>query len=108
MRGIDYATLPKYDTRRTAQLEIEKFTKGVAVITKTFSFSQIVNPSLKRIVPSLMALLLSICVLQPTPGQVKSSSGADSIKIPFESYKLPNGLTVILSVDRAIPTVAVD
>ena len=30
------------------------------------------------------------------------------IKIPFETYKLPNGLTVILSVDRATPTVAVN
>ena len=78
------------------------------MITKTLSFRQIVNPSLKRIALPLVALLLSICVLQPTLGQVKSSSGADSIKIPFESYKLPNGLTVILSIDRAIPTVAVD
>jgi zinc protease len=30
------------------------------------------------------------------------------IKIPFETYKLPNGLTVILSVDRATPTIAVN
>jgi zinc protease len=33
---------------------------------------------------------------------------ATSIDIPFESYKLPNGLTVIMSVDRATPTVAVN
>jgi len=52
--------------------------------------------------------LLSICVVQSTPGQRKSPNGSDSIKIPFESYKLPNGLTVILSVERATPTVAVD
>jgi zinc protease len=39
-------------------------------------------------------------------GQKKSSS--DSIKIPFETYKLPNGLTVILSLDRTTPTVAVN
>jgi zinc protease len=31
-----------------------------------------------------------------------------SVKIPFETYTLPNGLTVILSVDRSTPTVAVD
>jgi zinc protease len=30
------------------------------------------------------------------------------IKIPYESYKLPNGLTVILSVDKTTPTVAVN
>jgi zinc protease len=30
------------------------------------------------------------------------------IKIPFETYKLPNGLTVIMSVDRTTPTVAVN
>ena len=45
------------------------------------------------------------CVLQPVLGQRGSAS---AIKIPFETYKLPNGLTVILSVDRAIPTVAVN
>jgi len=56
------------------------------VITKTFSFRQIVNPSLKTLALPLMALLLSIAVLHRTPGQVKTSSGADSIKIPFESY----------------------
>jgi zinc protease len=45
------------------------------------------------------------CVLQPVLGQRGS---ANAIKISFETYKLPNGLTVILSVDRAIPTVAVN
>jgi len=34
--------------------------------------------------------------------------GGDTIKIPFEQFKLPNGLTVILSVDRTTPTVAVN
>jgi zinc protease len=32
---------------------------------------------------------------------------SDSIKIPFETYMLPNGLSVILSIDRSTPTVAV-
>jgi zinc protease len=45
------------------------------------------------------------CSLQPVLGQ---NGSANAIKIPFETYKLPNGLTVILSVDRSIPTVAVD
>jgi zinc protease len=31
-----------------------------------------------------------------------------SINIPFESYTLPNGLTVVLSQDRTTPTVAVN
>jgi zinc protease len=30
------------------------------------------------------------------------------IKIPYETYKMPNGLTVILSVDKTTPTVAVN
>jgi zinc protease len=33
---------------------------------------------------------------------------AAQIKIPYETYKLPNGLTVILSVDKTTPTVAVN
>jgi zinc protease len=31
-----------------------------------------------------------------------------TINIPFETYTLPNGLTVVLSVDRTTPTVAVN
>jgi zinc protease len=54
---------------------------------------------------SLVALLLTICVVQPTLGQKPASS---SIKLPFETYKLPNGLTVIMSVDKTTPTVTVD
>ncbi|HKE55758.1 MAG TPA: pitrilysin family protein [Pyrinomonadaceae bacterium] len=55
-----------------------------------------------------VVLLLTICAVQPLVAQRKTESGASAIKIPFESYKLPNGLNVILSVDRATPTVAVD
>lgn len=60
----------------------------------------------KRRVLSCLALLLTVGLLQPTFGQKKSSE--TSIKIPFETYKLPNGLNVILSVDKTTPTVAVD
>jgi zinc protease len=56
----------------------------------------------------LLALLLSVMCVQPLFGQRKGSGPSDSIKIPFESYKLANGLTVILSVDHTTPTVAVD
>jgi len=38
----------------------------------------------------------------------KNNPASDSIKIPFDTYKLPNGLTVILSEDHTIPTVAVN
>jgi zinc protease len=33
---------------------------------------------------------------------------SDSVNIPFTTYTLPNGLTVILSVDHTTPTVAVE
>jgi zinc protease len=61
----------------------------------------------KRRVLSVLALVLTIALAQPLLGQ-KKSSVSDSIKIPFETYKLPNGLTVILSEDRTTPTVTVD
>ena len=49
--------------------------------------------------PILVALLITCCLAQTAVAQ---------LKIPFETYKLPNGLTVILSVDRTTPTVAVN
>lgn len=61
----------------------------------------------KRRVLSALALLLTISLSQPLLGQQKSSA-SDSLKIPFETYKLSNGLTVILSEDHTTPTVAVD
>jgi zinc protease len=59
----------------------------------------------RRVPPALVLALTICCALQPVLAQ---NGSADSLKIPFETYKLPNGLTVILSVDRAIPTIAVD
>ena len=61
----------------------------------------------KRRVLSALALVLAISLSQPMLGQ-KKSSASDSIKIPYETYKLPNGLTVILSEDHTTPTVAVN
>ena len=61
----------------------------------------------KRSVLSALTLVLAISLSQPMLGQ-KKSSASDSIKIPFETYKLPNGLTVILSEDHTTPTVAVN
>src|SRR5690242_11910824 len=47
----------------------------------------------------LFAVALTCALAQVSFGQ---------IKIPYETYKLPNGLTVILSVDKTTPTVAVN
>ena len=63
---------------------------------------------IKRTVLSVLALLLTISLSQPMLGQKKTPASSDSIKIPFETYKLPNGLTVILSQDKTTPTVAVN
>src|SRR5918993_667553 len=41
---------------------------------------------------------------QPPP----AAASADALKLPFETYTLPNGLTVILSQDKTAPTVAVN
>jgi len=59
-----------------------------------------------RSVLSVFALLLTIAVGQSVTAQKNGNSS--SVKIPFEAYKLPNGLNVILSVDKTTPTVAVD
>jgi hypothetical protein len=32
---------------------------------------------------------------------------APALNIPFETYSLPNGLTVVLSIDRTTPTTIV-
>ena len=37
-----------------------------------------------------------------------SLAAQKGINIPFETYTLPNGLTVVLSTDRSTPTVAVN
>jgi zinc protease len=62
------------------------------------------------------AVILGLCALAvlaavpaaqaPRPAAAPASS--DRINIPFETYTLPNGLTVILSVDHTTPTVAVN
>jgi zinc protease len=52
---------------------------------------------MKRKIPLLLAILF-VC----------AQLSAAQIKIPYETYNLPNGLTVIMSVDRTTPTVAVN
>jgi zinc protease len=56
----------------------------------------------RRVIPFAILLTAGLSAAQ-RPQQAP----ADAIKIPIETYTLPNGLTVILSVDRSTPTVAV-
>ena len=53
-------------------------------------------------------LALSVGLAGAAPAQRPASTSNDAIRIPFERYTLPNGLTVILSADHTTPTVAVD
>ena len=50
-----------------------------------------------------VAAIAPLAIAQPAPARA-----ATGINVPFEKYTLPNGLTVILSVDRSIPQAAVD
>ncbi len=54
----------------------------------------------------LLAVACLAAAQRPPAAAPGASSG--SIRIPFETYTLPNGLTVILSVDHTTPTVAVN
>jgi zinc protease len=56
---------------------------------------------MKRRNTSLLFAILLACAVAQT-------AAAQQLKLPFETYKLPNGLTVIMSVDKTTPTVAVD
>jgi zinc protease len=59
--------------------------------------------------PALAMLLTAAAVAAPQARQAKPAAPqTSSIHIPFEEYKLPNGLHVILSQDRTTPTVAVN
>ena len=55
----------------------------------------------------MVALLAAPIAVLPAQ-QAAPRSTAPSIRIPFEKYTLPNGLTVILSEDHTTPTVAVE
>jgi len=76
-----------------AFIQRQNLFKGVFVFTKTRCFT-------------LTAIFIAACVAaaqRPQP----TSSPAPAIRIPNESYTLPNGLTVILAADHSTPTVAV-
>jgi zinc protease len=61
-----------------------------------------------RKIAQLAILALACCAAVQRPPAGGSGTGSDAIRIPFESYALPNGLTVILSADHTTPTVAVN
>jgi zinc protease len=46
-------------------------------------------------------------IAEPQQG-TRAASASDTLRLPFETYTLPNGLTVILSPDTTTPTVAVN
>ncbi len=60
----------------------------------------------KTVLISLLALACCAAMQKPPAGG--AGAGSDSIRIPFESYTLPNGLTVLLSADHTTPTVTVN
>ena len=57
-----------------------------------------------------IAILLSVASALALDAQSSSAPkpAGDNIRIPFETYALPNGLRVILAPDNATPTVAVN
>ena len=62
--------------------------------------------------PAFRSLVLAAAIALAAGAGLASgpagAQGSSSINIPFERYTLPNGLTVITSLDRTTPTVAVN
>ena len=65
-------------------------------------------PTRSRTLVGIAAVALACVTAAAQSPQSAAAPAQDVIKIPFESYTLPNGLTVILSPDRTTPTVAVN
>ena len=53
------------------------------------------------------AILVFLCLAAAQRSQQAPGGRSAAIQIPFETYTLPNGLTVILSPNHSTPTVAV-
>jgi len=53
------------------------------------------------------SVIMLVVVCLAAAAQRPQPAPTNAIKIPIETYVLPNGLTVILSTDRSTPTVAV-
>ena len=52
--------------------------------------------------------LLVATVAVPAAAQPRPAGAGQLPSIPHETFRLPNGLTVLLAQDRTVPTVAVD
>jgi zinc protease len=81
-----------YDTPRTPCAPTIEQSKGAILITRRV----------------FLVIALAVCVSASQVVHAQKTAANSSINIPFETYKLPNGLNVILSIDRTTPTVAVD
>jgi zinc protease len=65
-------------------------------------------PSNSRVVQLALACLALSTVATSTLGaQATAKPAAKSLTVPVEYYKLPNGLRVVLSPDKSVPTVVV-
>ncbi|QSQ21466.1 insulinase family protein [Pyxidicoccus parkwayensis] len=53
-------------------------------------------------------VIIGLPALAQNPKEAKPAAGREALAIPYEKYTLPNGLEVILSVDRKLPIVAVN
>ena len=56
----------------------------------------------------ILTILVCVAATQGPAATATAPAPPSAINIPFESYTLPNGLTVILSPDHTTPTVAVN
>ncbi len=45
---------------------------------------------------------------QPAPPRTAQRAAAPALTVPYEMFKLPNGLTVILHEDHSVPVVGVN
>jgi zinc protease len=57
---------------------------------------------------SVAAGLVLACAVAAAQTGPAGRAQSNDLKLPFEQYSLPNGLSVILSVDKTTPTVAVN
>src|SRR5690606_1846831 len=65
---------------------------------------------MRRLLATLLLLSASAAwaQAQTAPAPTAAPADTETLSIPFERYKLDNGLEVIMSVDRKIPVVAVN
>ncbi len=56
----------------------------------------------------VLAAAFPVLAQEPQPAPAPEAKAAEVVQIPFEKYRLPNGLEVILSEDHRLPVVAVN